>query len=198
MNSNEMPATAREITCPEPDAAVPAPIGVLPRHRVPAHLARRFHQICLGMSAEILDPEDLNPIEYALLAAVDDNPGIDQRGLSGRLGVDPASTSQMVDRLARRGLLEQAVQPTDRRARLLSPTPVGTELRARLRPDLLAAQDRVLSVLSPEDQETLLVLLARVVEGNDAYARPGNGRRKPKRGAAATGTRAGSKRSEPS
>ena len=110
---------------------------VLPRHRVPAHLARRFHQVCLGMGAEILDPEDLNPIEYALLAAVDDNPGIDQRGLSGRLGVDPASTSQMVERLARRGLLEQAVQPTDRRARLLSATPVGTQLRARLRPGLL-------------------------------------------------------------
>lgn len=178
--------------------ATPDATRVLPRHRVPAHLARRFHQICLGMSAEILDREDLNPIEYALLAAVDDNPGIDQRGLSGRLGIDPASTSQMVERLARRGLLEQAVQPTDRRARLLSATSVGAKLRARLRPDLLAAQDRVLSVLSPEDQETLLELLARVVEGNDAYARPGNGRRKPKRGAEATATRPGSKRSDPS
>jgi MarR family transcriptional regulator, temperature-dependent positive regulator of motility len=193
-----MPAPVRETICPEPDAAAPAPTRVLPRHRVPAHLARRFHQICLGMSAAILDPVDLNPIEYALLAAVDDNPGTDQRGLRGRLGVDPASTSQMVERLARRGLLEQAVQPTDRRARLLSLTPVGAQLRARLRPDLLAAQDRVLSVLSAEDQETLIVLLARVVEGNDAYARPGNGRRKPKRGAEATATRAGSKRSEPS
>ena len=182
----------------DPDEGSPLPVGVLPRHRVPAHLARRFYQICLGMSAEILDPEDLNPIEYALLAAVDDNPGIDQRGLGGRLGVDPASTSQMIERLARRGLLEQAVQPTDRRARLLSPTTVGTQLRARLRPDLLAAQDRVLSVLSPEDQETLLQLLARVVEGNDAYARPGNGRRKPKRGAEAVATRPGGERSEPS
>ena len=27
---------------------------VLPSHRVPAHLARRFHQICLGVTAEIL------------------------------------------------------------------------------------------------------------------------------------------------
>ena len=175
----------------------PGATRVLLRHRVPAHLARRFHQICLGMGAAILDPEDLNPIEYALLAAVDDNPGIDQRRLGGRLGVDPASISQMVDRLARRGLLEQAVQPTDRRARLLSATPVGAQLRARLRPALLAAQDRVLGVLSPEDQGILLELLARVVEGNDAYARPGNGRRKPKRGAEAVATRPGGERSEP-
>src|SRR5215813_15166903 len=103
MNSNINSDTPCDPARRDPDT------GVLPRHRVPAHLARRFHQICLGASAEILDPEDLNPIEYALLAAVDDNPGIDQRGLGGRLGIDPASTSQMVDRLARRGLLDQTV-----------------------------------------------------------------------------------------
>src|SRR5215472_10420039 len=101
MNSNYMCGTTCDPTRRDPDTSV------LPRHRVPAHLARRFHQICLGMSAEILDAEDLNPIEYALLAGVDDNPGVDQRGLGGRLGVDPASMSQMVERLARRGLLAQ-------------------------------------------------------------------------------------------
>jgi DNA-binding MarR family transcriptional regulator len=180
MNTNKYPTGV--------DALPQPPSPVLPRHRVPAHLARRFHQICLGISAEILDPEDLNPIEYALLAAADDNPGIDQRGLSVRLGIDPASTSQMVDRLGRRGLLEQTVHPDDRRARLLTTTPTGARLRDRLRPDLLAAQEKVLGVLSPADQETLLDLLAQVVEGNDSYARPGNGRRKPRRAAEATVT----------
>jgi DNA-binding MarR family transcriptional regulator len=182
----------------DPESRSHQPSRVLPRHRVPAHLARRFHQICLGVSAEILDPEDLNPIEYALLAAADDNPGIDQRGLSVRLGIDPASTSQMVERLGRRGLLDQTVHLADRRARLLWPTPAGIQLRARLRPELLAAQDRVLGVLSPEDQETLLVLLSTVVEGNDSYARPGNGRRKPRRAAEATATRPGGGSSDPS
>ena len=33
-------------------------------HRVPAHLARRFHQICLGVTAEVLERETLTPIEY--------------------------------------------------------------------------------------------------------------------------------------
>lgn len=192
MDSNEILPAARGR-----GRAGPKPPGsVLARHRVPAHLARRFHQICLGVSAEILDPEDLNPIEYALLAAVDDNPGIDQRGLGGRLGIDPASTSQMVDRLARRGLLERAIDPNDRRARLLRPTSAGTELRARLRPGLLTAQGRVLGVLSPREQETLLALLSRVVEGNDSYARPGSGRRKPKRAAEPTATRPAGRRSD--
>jgi DNA-binding MarR family transcriptional regulator len=133
-----------------------------------------------------------------LLAAVDDAPGIDQRSLGRRLGIDPASTSQMADRLARRGLVEQAMDPIDRRARLLRPTPVGGRLRAGLRPGLLAAQQRVLGVLAPEEQETLLRLLARVVEGNDSYARPGNGRRKPTRSAEAVSLRAAGKRTEAS
>ena len=36
-----------------------------------------------------------------------------------------------------------------------------------------------------EEKTTLLALLTRVVEGNEAYAKPGNGRRRPRRGATA-------------
>lgn len=178
-------------SAPERDGCAPGATrtGILPHHRVPAHLARRFHQICLGANAEILDPEDLSPIEYSVLAAVDDHPGIDQRGLGDWLGIDPASTSQMVDRLAKRDLLDQGVDPADRRARVLRTTSAGTQLRHRLRPALLAAQGKLLDALSAEEQAMLIALLTRVVESNDAYARPGNGRRKPRRKTLAAGPR---------
>ncbi len=48
---------------------------VLPSHRVPAHLARRFHQICLGVTAEILVHEDLTPLDWGVMAAVLEQPG---------------------------------------------------------------------------------------------------------------------------
>ena len=154
---------------------------ILPAHRVPAHLARRFNQICLGAMAEVLDPEDLSPIEYAVLAAVSDRPGEDQRRLGNWIGADPTSTSQMVDRLETRKLLERRVDRADRRARMLYATPDGIAMRRRYRAMLLAAQRRVLAALSTEEQKTLMALLVRIVESNDSYARPGNGRRKPKR-----------------
>jgi DNA-binding MarR family transcriptional regulator len=69
---------------------------------------------------------------------------------------------------------------TDRRARVLRLTPAGTRLRRRLRPALLAAQECILAPLSRDERVSLIDLLARVVEGNENYARPGNGRRKPK------------------
>jgi len=155
-------------------------VRVPPGHRVPAHLARRFHQICTGATAEILRPEGLMPIEFAVLAAVADMPGLDQRGLAARLGIDAASTSQMVERLERAGLVERRINPADRRARELRATSRGMELRHRLRPALLAAQDRLMASLSSSERAMLIDLLARVVEANESYARPGNGRRAPR------------------
>jgi len=35
--------------------------------------------------------------------------------------------------------------------------------------------------LSADEQKQFIELLVRLVEGNEAYARPGNGRRKPAR-----------------
>src|SRR5260221_8548041 len=64
------------------------PASVLVSHRVPAHLARRFHQICLGVSAEILDREDLTPMLFGVMAAVVEEPGSGQRHLASRMGVD--------------------------------------------------------------------------------------------------------------
>lgn len=154
---------------------------VAPAHRVPAHLARRFHQICQGAVAEVVVPAGLVPGEYAILAAVIDLPGLDQRTLAERLGIDPASVGKMIDRLEAAGLLERRVHPDDRRARLLGATRLGEKLRQRLQHTALAAQERLLAPLTVRERRLFLDLLTRVVEGNESYARPGNGRRPPRR-----------------
>jgi DNA-binding MarR family transcriptional regulator len=151
---------------------------ILPRHRVPAHLARRFHQICLGVTAEILGPLGWSPMEYSVLAAAEDDAGLDQRGMAKRLGIDTASASQMIDKLEKAKLVSRRINPADRRARLLRLTPAGVKFRQQLRPSLLAAQKRLLRPLSVDEQDLLLDLLSRVIEGNASYARPGNNYRK--------------------
>jgi MarR family transcriptional regulator, temperature-dependent positive regulator of motility len=154
---------------------------VAPAHRVPAHLARRFHQICQGAVAEVIVPAGLIPGEYAILVAVIDLPGLDQRRLAERLGIDPASVGKMIDRLETVGMLQRRVHPDDRRARLLGATPSGEKLRQQLQPSVLAAQKRLLASLAFRERRLFLDLLTRVVEGNESYARPGNGRRPPRR-----------------
>jgi len=101
-------------------------------HRVPAHLAQRFNQICVGALAEVLEPEGIMPSEYAVLATIDDLPALDQRTLATRLGIDPVTAGQMVDRLESMDLVDRRLQDADRRARSLKLTQRGTRLRRRL------------------------------------------------------------------
>ena len=72
---------------------------VLGSHRVPAHLARRFNQICIGVTAEILFKEDLTPQSFGVMAAVLEAPGSGQRQLANQMGIDVVSFGQMIDLL---------------------------------------------------------------------------------------------------
>src|SRR5712671_6969632 len=166
---------------PEPRFASTEKSPVLASHRVPAHLARRFHQICLGVTAEILVHEDLTPLLWGVMAAVLEQPGCGQRQLADSMRVDAVNFGQMIDFLEQKGLIRRQIDPNDRRARQLYVTRRGTDLRRRLRPSLLSAQERLLAPLSKAERAALLDMLVRVIEANDSYARPGNGRRKPRR-----------------
>jgi DNA-binding MarR family transcriptional regulator len=170
---------------PQTGYAESGAVGVPLVHRVPAHLARRFNQICVGAMAEIMDPEGILPREYAVLAGVEDLPGVDQRTLATRLGVDPVSLGQMLDRLEKMGWVERRIDPSDRRARVLKVTARGSRLRKRLIPPARAAHDRILAPLSSEERTMFVDFLVRIVEANESYARPGNGRRRPRRASTA-------------
>src|SRR5882757_795822 len=159
----------------------PGESPVLPSHRVPAHLARRFHQICLGVVAEILAPEDMTPLLWSVMATVEEAPGSGQKQAADAMGVDAVNFGQMIDVLEGKGLIERRINPGDRRARKLHVTERGTSLRGRLRPTLLSAQERLLAPLSKAERAALLDMLVRVIEANESYALPGNGRRKPRR-----------------
>ena len=147
-------------------------------NRVPAYLARRFQQICATIITESLAGEGITQLQLAVIACLDTLPGIDQRRLAEALGVVAVNAGKLVDELEAMGLVERRTSGADRRARELRLTPKGLTLRRRLRPSNLATNRRILAPLKPHEQELLLDLLARVIEGNAAYARPGAGRRK--------------------
>src|SRR6266850_8068193 len=86
--------------------------GEVPVRRTSIALARRFFQICTTAAAETLAETGLTTLQFAVmvsLSSVIGEPGIDQNGLAARLGIDRASTSQLVDELAAMGLVERHV-----------------------------------------------------------------------------------------
>jgi DNA-binding MarR family transcriptional regulator len=176
---------------PTPEHPTPAPMtpreigtfasGGVPVRRNLISLARRLFQICTTAAAETLEGQGLTTLQFGTivyLSKVTGQPDIDQNGLAARLGIDRASTSQIVEELVAMGLVDRRVNGADRRARLLCLTPRGEKLRARLHPAQIAGQWRILASLAPRERELLLDLVVRVVESNNRLARPGSGRRK--------------------
>ena len=121
---------------------------------------RRF----LRFSEDTARAGGLEPQQYQLMLALKGIPG-DVRGRIGeiaeRLQIQHHSTVELVDRLARRGLIKRRRGDSDRREVLLELTPRGDKLlqemalrhRAELRemaPDLVAALKRVVRDTQPE------------------------------------------------
>jgi DNA-binding MarR family transcriptional regulator len=130
-----------------------------------------------------LESEDLTPLQFAVLANLNDELDVDQNALLARLGVDRNTASTLVEQLERRGLIDRRVNGADRRARLLRLTPIGHELHERLRPAMRASQRRILAPLPSAERERFLDQLVLIIKAYESYARPGAGRRK--RGATA-------------
>ncbi|MCA3307926.1 MAG: MarR family transcriptional regulator [Roseomonas sp.] len=127
--------------------------------------------------AEAQAAEGLVSPEYAALASLDEEPGLDQKRLGEAIGVDRNTIGIVVERLEQRGLLTREVDKEDRRARILRLTPEGTALRRRLRPRMLAANARAIEALTEDEAKTLLALLRRAVEHHATLISPGAERR---------------------
>lgn len=169
-------------------AAARTGVASRPTPRHPIALARRFFQIATAVTAEVHEQEKtgLRHLEFGVMVRLHDTPGLDQNSLADWMALDRTTVSALVFRLEQQGLIERAVNGADRRARMLRLTAKGKTLHDRVREKAQAAQARILSVLAPAERRSLIELLARVIEANQAYARPGAGRRRPVRKRAPT------------
>jgi MarR family transcriptional regulator, lower aerobic nicotinate degradation pathway regulator len=158
------------------------PLPLSSSSKVPIGLGRRFYQIAVAVSAEVLEGEGLTSLQFAVLIHLTEAPGIDQNTLARRMALDRTSTSALVQELEGKKLVTRSINGADRRARVLRLTPAGRSLHARLRPRGRAAQARILSVLTPAERSAFIDMLVRVIEANQAYVRPGADRRRRRGG----------------
>ena len=100
---------------------------------MPGHLARRFQQIAVAVFlAEVEEAGfDLTPVQYAALATIKANPGLDQVTLAGLIAYDRTTITGVIDRLVQKGLAERRASSRDRRARELEITEEGRRTLAQ-------------------------------------------------------------------
>jgi DNA-binding MarR family transcriptional regulator len=148
-------------------------------------LARRFNQVCNAAAAEVFDSHGLVPLQFGVLANLDEKPGIDQRMLADRLAIDRTNAGLLVDQLEAMGLVERYLDPDDRRVRLLRLTDAGQGAFRDSLPGIVEANRAVLaSALSAHEAGLFMDMLVRIVVANEYLAKPGLGRRKRRPSAA--------------
>ena len=144
-------------------------------HDMPGHLARRFQQIAVAVFLAEVEGAgyDLTPVQYAALAAVSTNQGIDQVTLAGLIAYDRTTITGVIDRLVQKGLAERRASSRDRRARELEITDEGKRTLRKITPAVDSAQRIMLRGLSAKEGEELMRLLHKAIAaGNDLSRAP--------------------------
>lgn len=111
----------------------------------------------------IFGAEPLRFPHYAVLAVAAAGDGIPQRELAAALGTDASDLVTVLDELVEHGMAERAVDPADRRRRLVSVTPAGQAWLAE-RDRLADRFDDELCAPLPDRGSALRDQLARLLD----------------------------------
>lgn len=135
-------------------------------YSMPGHLIRRLQQISVSIFAECMKSEgiDLTSPQFAALAILDENPGIDQATLAGLIALDRPTIGGVVERLAAKGLVERKTSETDRRSKRLTLTAEGKDLVKRTQPTVLRIQARILDGLTRQEQDQFTALAEKIAQ----------------------------------
>ncbi|WP_343593717.1 MarR family transcriptional regulator [Paracidovorax wautersii] len=124
------------------------------------HLIRRAHQLAVATFHETHGRE-VTPVQYALLRALEDAPGIDQVTLAGKVALDTSTTADIATRLEAKGWIVRELLA--RRQRALHLTAEGEAVLAQMQPRVQPMQHELMAALAPEERNELLRLLRKLV-----------------------------------
>jgi MarR family transcriptional regulator, temperature-dependent positive regulator of motility len=140
---------------------------------MPGHLARRFQQIAVAVFLAEIEQAgfDLTPVQYAALAAISANPGIDQITLAGLIAYDRTTITCVIDRLVQKNLVIREASDRDRRARVLTLTTDGKKTLRAITPAVEAAQATMLRGLTAAEGKELMRLLRKAIAAGNELSR---------------------------
>ena len=135
--------------------------------QAPGHLIRRAQQIAVAEFAREMAAYDITPVQFALLNAMIDTPGVDQITLANGVAFDAATSGSVLGRLEAKGWVRREPDQQDRRRKLLYVTPEGKKAVARMKDAVDRVQHNILAPLGPKDREVFVRLLAQLVQGHE-------------------------------
>jgi DNA-binding MarR family transcriptional regulator len=137
------------------------PEGLL---RFPTYVLGRLHK---ALHAEV----DSSLRAHWVLSYLEDRGDISQQDISDGMAIDRSEVVRIMDTLERAGFVRRTRDTVDRRKYRLAITDAGRAERARVDGEVLAAHDRVLARLTPDERDTLHRLALKAL-GYDEQLRP--------------------------
>jgi DNA-binding MarR family transcriptional regulator len=137
----------------------------------PGHLARRLQQAHHLLWNTMVSEEITSP-QFAVIDVLVDEPGLDQRTVGERVGLDRSTIAEVVGRLDRRGLVDKVRDPRDGRRSVLRPTEEGARTHRRLAVRVARMNQVFLAPLSVPEQAQFLQLLRRVADAAEGLRNP--------------------------
>ena len=90
--------------------------------------------------------------------------GVRQKVLTEELRINPSSVSEMISKLENDGYVKRTVDPTDKRATLISLTELGEARAAEIQDEKNEKLDKAFSNLTDDEKEQLITLLEKLTE----------------------------------
>ncbi|MFJ8826759.1 MarR family winged helix-turn-helix transcriptional regulator [Streptomyces sp. NPDC102467] len=137
----------------------------------PGHLARRLQQAHYLLWNTMVSEEITSP-QFAVLNTLVAEPGLDQRTVGERVGLDRSTIAEVVSRLTRRDLVDKTRDPEDGRRWLLRLTPEGLRTHKKLTVRTARMNQIFLAPLSGEEQAVFFDLIQRVADAAEGLRHP--------------------------
>jgi DNA-binding MarR family transcriptional regulator len=139
---------------------------VTPTHRLSDRVVWLVGRASLRAQRLIQDQfidSELRKAHYGVLASLADLGPAAQAPLADRLGLDRSDMVSFLDDLEDRGYVVRRADATDRRRKIVEITTRGRAVLRELDKLVYAADDELLSGLTPQERATLAELLSRVL-----------------------------------
>lgn len=104
----------------------------------------------------------MRQVLFGVLSVISANPGINQGNVGRILGIQRPNMVALVNELIAGGWVKRTVDSVDRRAFVLTLTPVGEQVIAATLVLIHEHEERMLRDLSAQERRTLIRLLGRI------------------------------------
>ncbi len=123
---------------------------------------RRAQAVVFDHFMKVVKDGRITPGQFGVLTLIEQNPGLNQSGLAGALGIERSTMVAVINALEERGLVKRQESTADRRSYVLSLTKQGKGMLGQVGDRVRDYEAHITSALDASEKSVLIDLLKRI------------------------------------